>query len=147
MASNVVPLFKPEKKKCRWYRDENDGKWYYHYWKLDELAGRKPRGPPQLKFGPRGKVLLAKKQVWVELDSDELWVISSLRVRDDGKHIVYLKHYLLNEESRRITETTLRSSMMVYEEALRPITPGPRQKLTPEGKTTAVIIQFPTRVP
>jgi hypothetical protein len=147
MASNVVPLFKkPKKRQNRWYKDQEDGKWYYNFWTLDELQGKRPRGHPRLDFGPRGGVLIAPRQVWVEIGSDELWVIEKISRRRDGKKLVYLKHYLTrNEDPRRLTEATLRGAMLIYDEAILPIQPGPRQKLTERRvkPTSAIVLPFP----
>ena len=84
--------------------------------RLGDLSGERPKGHPKLRFGPRGRVFLAPRQVWVMLHTQELWVI---RRCDDqlnpGKYEVHLSRYGSTHIELSISEAGLRSSMRVWE--------------------------------
>ena len=49
-------------------------------WCFADLNGKRPQGHPEVKFGPRGKVELAKGQVWVETHTQQLFVVTQIVV-------------------------------------------------------------------
>lgn len=101
-----------------WFVNE-DGQKTYRFWRLDDLAGYRPhRHPEEINYGVRGKVLLALGQVWVEYHNDKLWVVNTLTLRPDGKYNVLLTVYKNSEMVRLVSESTLRSKMEIWEEAV-----------------------------
>lgn len=87
---------------------------------LTKLRGRRPLGHPEVKRGPRGRVLLAPKQVWVE-GTGTLWVLESLRPVRDGfyPYNVTLVRYDGAPGARILAEHTFRSYMEVWEDAVQ----------------------------
>lgn len=93
-------------------------------WCLADLGGKKPRGHPVIKRGRRGKVLLAKSQVWVELHTKHLWVIDHI---EHGYHAgtypchVWLRPYgtrtrLYLYAHHSLSEQSFRGGMKVWED-------------------------------
>jgi len=84
--------------------------------------GRKPRGHPPLTFGPRGGVLLAVNQVWVEDHGSMLWVLRSFKKggrHPSYPHIVELVPYYQGRYARILAEMTFRQTMKVWEVAIQ----------------------------
>ena len=83
---------------------------------LGDLNGERPKGHPRLELGPKGKVLLAPRQVWVMRHNQELWVI---RGCDDhlnkGRYEVHLSRYGSTHIERSISEANLRTNYSVWE--------------------------------
>ncbi len=87
--------------------------------RLGDLQGKRPQGHPELRRSPRGKISLDLGQVWVELHTQDLYVIRGLSLRSDGKkHNVSLSRYGRNEPERSLSETSLRQTMRVWEDAV-----------------------------
>lgn len=89
------------------------------YWRVVDLLGQPPRGHVSPKYGPRGRVLLAPRQVWVEGYNQRLWVIKSMTLNKKRKgklypHDVVLRAYRGREE-RKLAETGVRITMSVWE--------------------------------
>jgi hypothetical protein len=91
-------------------------------WRLVHLGGRSPHGHPPLKRGPRGKVLLAKRQVWVMLHNDELWTVFHI---EDSRHSGTFPHHVWLRRYRsrgicfiELAEQSLRAGMRVWEDAV-----------------------------
>jgi hypothetical protein len=86
-------------------------------WIYGDLRGQTPIGHTGAKLSPRGKVLLAEEQVWVEIHNDRLWVlVEKWEVRKTFyPHNVLLFAYR-GSEVRMLAETGLRSTMRVWDE-------------------------------
>jgi hypothetical protein len=86
-------------------------------WTYGQLNGGRPLGHPDLKRGPRGKVLLDENQVWVELHNQRLWVVAEKwKVRDTFyPHNLFLLSYR-GSEVRVLAESGLRATMRVWDE-------------------------------
>lgn len=86
--------------------------------------GQHPRGHPPVSRGPRGKVLLAINQVWVESYSDMLWVVRGFkRIRNrryqSYQYDVELAPYYRGRQKKIIAESTFRGRMKVWEDAIQ----------------------------
>ncbi len=93
--------------------------WYLF---LDTKGGKKPKGHPPLERGPRGKVLLAVNQVWVELHTGMLWVVRSIektRKHPSYPHDVGFTPYHKGHYQRILAEMTFRQTMQVWEDAIQ----------------------------
>jgi len=82
---------------------------------LGDLNGERPKGHPKLGLGPKGKVLLAPRQVWVMRHSQELWVIRQCDNRLNGRYEVHLSRYGSTHIELSISEANLRSNFCVWE--------------------------------
>lgn len=89
------------------------------YWRVIDLLGKAPdrHVPPQ--YGPRGRVLMARGQVWVEGHSQRLWVVKSMTLNKKRKGSLYPHDVVLvayrGREERKLAETGVRMSMSVWE--------------------------------
>jgi hypothetical protein len=81
-----------------------------------DLLGRKPGGHPAPIYGPRGRVLMARGQVWVEEHTQRLWVIRAITKRKGRacSHDVVLVAYK-GKETRMLAEATVRLRMSVWD--------------------------------
>ncbi len=86
-------------------------------WKYHHLHGQRPLGHPPVTHGPRGKVLLAENQVWVEIHNQRLWVVDEIWVARNTfyPHDVSLLAFR-GSEVRKLAETGLRATMRVWDE-------------------------------
>lgn len=100
-------------------RKTKEARWWFRDFRLANLKGKRPRGHPEIKRNSHGKVLLAASQVWVEKDTDDLWVIKELCECANGRQEVYLRPYGSWMTARVVLDTTLRSNMSVWEDAVR----------------------------
>jgi len=93
------------------------------YWRIIDLLGKKPRGHVAPKYGPRGRVLMARGQVWVELHNQRLWVIGFIAKNPSRKGSLYPNDITLiayrGSEERTLAETTVRQTMRVWEVHLK----------------------------
>lgn len=89
---------------------------------LTKLRGRRPLGHPEVKYGPRGRVLLAPQQVWVEGHTGVLWIIESLRHMREGFYpfnVTLVRYDGTSKGARILSEHTMRSYMEVWEDAVQ----------------------------
>jgi len=73
-------------------------------------------------YGPRGRVIMVRGQVWVEIHTQQLWVVRRMtknkkRAGSMYPHDVELVAYRGSEE-RTLAETTVRMCMRVWEDYL-----------------------------
>lgn len=110
------------KGKPGWYRHEyhrgsRKAVWRFRDYRLADLNGARPKNHPEIEYNPHGKALLALLQVWVEKNTDDLWVIVALRTHADGRQEVHLRPYGSHIVTRTVFEKTLRSDMIVWDKA------------------------------
>ena len=89
------------------------------YWRIVDLLGKKPRGHTPPSYGPRGRVLMAKGQVWVEGHNQRLWVVSKMVRRRQRKGSLYPHDVTLaayrGAETRTMCEASVRLNMSVWD--------------------------------
>lgn len=88
---------------------------------LGDMEGYRPLGHPEIEYGPRGKVLLAEKQIWVE-DDTSLWVIRSIEYKNKGRKNERVRVYLGRYQHGPyvclvLSESRLRHIMKIWEQA------------------------------
>jgi hypothetical protein len=112
----VVPLRKPKAApKHKWRKKKGEP------WRLPHLRGKRPRGHPKVKYGPKGKVLIATGQVWVALHSQELMVVTQLiaaRKTFYPYDVVFARYRSKSIYSDCIGEANFRASYKVWEDYL-----------------------------
>ncbi len=91
------------------------GNKYPNFLKMESLNGRRPYGHPAILRDLKGKIVLGPKQVWVEMGTNELWVIYFLRKLSNGRFVVSIKPYGHSEVSRSLLESTLRQCFRIWE--------------------------------
>lgn len=89
------------------------------YWRVVDLLGKKPRGHAAPAYSPRGRVLMAPGQVWVERHNQRLWVIGKIaknkrRIGNACPHDITLIAYR-GKEARKLAESTVRQTMSVWD--------------------------------
>lgn len=89
------------------------------YWRIADLLGKKPRGHAAPACSPRGRVLMAPGQVWVEACNQRLWVIGKItknkrRIGNACPHDVTLVAYR-GRKTRKLAESTVRQTMSVWD--------------------------------
>lgn len=111
---DVIPFIDPKEWPCnRPGLRKSDGPW-----RTIDLKGRRPVGHRPPTYGPRGGVLLAIDQVWVEYHSQELYVIKDL-VYTRGTYYSYdvvLAAYKQERVQRVLAEGTLRYTMQIWDQ-------------------------------
>ncbi len=89
-------------------------------WRFADLQGRRPRGHSKIKYGPRGRVLMALDQVWVDGATQELWVVHDLVPVKHRKGSLYPNDVLLiayrGTRFWKLAETTVRLTMRVWDQ-------------------------------
>lgn len=85
---------------------------------LRELNGERPVNHPKVSFGPRGKVLLAERQVWITLHNQELWVIRRLHLEPSGRYRVYLSRYGSRVISWTLSEISFRANLQIWDKTV-----------------------------
>ncbi|MBP7770522.1 MAG: hypothetical protein KA066_01265 [Candidatus Pacebacteria bacterium] len=89
------------------------------YWRVVDLRGKKPSGHVAPMYGPRGRVLMARGQVWVERHNQRLWVIGFIAKNPKRKDSLYPNDVTLiayrGSEERTLAETSVRLQMDVWE--------------------------------
>lgn len=86
-------------------------------YKFSDLAGGRPIGhPKQVPRGPRGGVQLAVGQVWVDLCTDELWVIRQLELRMN-RFQVHLSYYRSLAVIKSISSVQVKGMMRIWDDA------------------------------
>jgi len=104
-----------------WYRYRvfrGKGIWRFRDYRLADLKGERPRNHPETRYNPHGKAILAVLQIWVEKNTDDLWVIVALCTHVDGRQEVYLRPYGSRIMTRVVLEKTLRGDMVVWDKAV-----------------------------
>lgn len=89
------------------------------YWRVVDLLGQAPQGHVRATYGPRGRVIMAPGQVWVEGHNQRLWVIRSMSINKKRKGSLYPSDVVLRayrgREERMLAETSVRLGMQVWE--------------------------------
>lgn len=89
------------------------------YWRVVDLLGQPPKGHKAPTYGPRGRVLMAPGQVWVEGHNQRLWVIKSMTLNKKRKGSLYPNDVVLRayrgRQLRALAETGVRMGMQVWE--------------------------------
>ncbi|MDB5264554.1 MAG: hypothetical protein JWN64_125 [Parcubacteria group bacterium] len=86
-------------------------------WRAIDLKGKPPEGHQSPSYGPRGKVLIATEQVWIEGHTQRVYVVVELiNIRDTFyPHDVIFASYKDMSKRRRLAETTFRLSMKIWD--------------------------------
>lgn len=89
------------------------------FWRVVDLLGKRPRGHISPAYGPRGRVIMAPGQVWVEGHNQRLWVIRKMTSNKKRKGSLYPHDIVLcayrGKEMRCLAETGVRLNMRIWE--------------------------------
>jgi len=121
-----------------------------------DLRGKRPNGHPKVQFGPRGKVLLQKGQVWVERHTKRLFVITQVVVAREGfyPHDVIVQGYRQGPHtSYPYSESNFRTQFEVWDtfgelgnvlvRKLEHMSDGEKSIVIWAGVTLAALIHLP----
>jgi len=87
-------------------------------WRFKDLQGGRPQGhPAHIERGPKGRIILAVGQVWVEGHTQNLVVIRELWVARNTfyPHDVVFAPYLNKCEAHCLAETTFRMTHEIWD--------------------------------
>lgn len=88
-------------------------------WRAIDLHDKPPQGHESPTYGPKGKVELARRQVWVEHHTQELWAIADIAIVRESfyKHDVILVPYRSRSCAMwSLAEATFRGSFQIWDE-------------------------------
>lgn len=90
-------------------------------WKVGDLEGKRPEGHPPIRRGPRGGLILAEGQVWVEVHTRRLVVLERFEVRRSSgtyRHQVWIRPYKTRADYflKELAEASFRGSFQVWDD-------------------------------
>jgi len=96
---------------CPWFRVKKFGN--YDIGKLRHACLKQS----EITRTPRGKIILAARQIWVE-QSDDIWVIVALIRRTNRALFVFIRPYHCWKIRRVLSESRFRSRMRILQEVV-----------------------------
>ena len=121
----------------RWPDDRPGLREPYGPWRAIDLRGRRPDGHPGAPYGPNGRVILVVGQVWVECDSQRLYVIKQLDFTNSSlySYDVAFEEYGRGGQIEIYPDEVFRSQMQVWDEfdSLRSASKVPRVRVVNES--------------